>query len=94
MLHTLSHSPYECDLHTLLRALSPGDDLLLIQNGVIAALDGPVLELLLSAPIILSVLNEDIDARGLNAQISSSVTRVGYTEFVRLASKHCTQMAW
>lgn len=95
MLHTLAHSPWQCDMATLLRTVRSGDDLLLISDGVIAALEGgQYLELLLNAPITVHVLKEDIDARGLSGQISSSVVRVGYTDFVSLAVKHETQMRW
>jgi len=79
----------------LLRTLREGDDLLLLSDGVIAALEGgQYLELLLNAPITVHALNEDIDARGLSGQISSSVVRVGYTDFVGLTLKHETQMRW
>ena len=37
MLHTLSHSPWQCDIDALLSMLRDGDDLLLIQDGVLAA---------------------------------------------------------
>lgn len=95
MLHTLTHSPWQCDMATLLRTVRSGDDLLLISDGVIAALEGgQYLELLLNAPITVHVLKEDVDARGLSGQISSSVVRVGYTDFVSLAVKHETQMRW
>lgn len=95
MLHTLRYSPWQCDIAELLRMLQPGDDLLLIQDGVIAALEGGrYLESLLAAPITVYVLEEDIHARGLSAQISGSVVRVGYTDFVRLTVKHSAQMAW
>lgn len=95
MLHTLRHSPWQCDIAELLRMLQPGDDLLLIQDGVIAALEGGrYLESLRAAPITVYVLEEDIHARGLSAQISGSVVRVGYTDFVRLTVKHSAQMAW
>lgn len=94
MLHTLSHSPFESDLTTLCRTISAGDELILIQDGVIAGIDGSALELLLSAPITVFVLSEDIEARGLSAQISNRITTVSYTDFVRLAVKHSTQMAW
>lgn len=95
MLHTLRHSPWQCDIAELLRMLQPGDDLLLIQDGVIAALEGGrYLESLLAAPITVYVLEEDIHARGLSAQISGSVVRVGYTDFVRLTVKHPSQMSW
>ncbi|WP_437887662.1 sulfurtransferase complex subunit TusB [Phytobacter sp. V91] len=95
MLHTLAHSPWQCDMATLLRTLQEGDDLLLLSDGVTAALEGGrYLELLLNAPITVHVLTEDIDARGLSGQISGSVVRVGYTDFVSLALKHETQMRW
>lgn len=95
MLHTLAHSPWQCDMATLLRTVRIGDDLLLISDGVIAALEGgQYLELLLNAPITVHVLKEDIDARGLSGQISSSVTRVSYNDFVSLVVKHETQMRW
>lgn len=95
MLHTLRHSPWQCDIAGLLRMLQAGDDLLLIQDGVSAALEGGrYLESLLAAPITVFVLEEDIRARGLAAQISDSVVRVSYTDFVRLTVKHSAQMAW
>lgn len=42
MLHTLSRSPWHCDIDALLSMLREGDDLLLIQDGVLAALEGVV----------------------------------------------------
>lgn len=95
MLHTLMTSPFRCDLLALLRLVAEGDDVLLLQDGVIAALEGSLaLEALLNAPISVYVLQEDLDARGLAAQISSKVTVVGYTGFVKLAVSHTQQMTW
>ena len=95
MLHTLAQSPWQCDIATLLRTVREGDDLLLLSDGVIAALEGGrYLELLLNAPITVHVLKDDIDARGLSGQISSSLVRVGYTDFVALTLKHEAQMRW
>jgi len=95
MLHTLRHSPWQCDIAGLIRMLQPGDDLLLLQDGAIAALEGSrYLESLLAAPITVYVLEEDIRARGVAAQISGNVVSVGYTDFVRLTVKHSAQMAW
>ena len=60
-----------------------------------AAIDGTrFLESLQNASIKVYVLEEDIKARGLDGQISDSVVRVGYTDFVRLTVKHPNQMAW
>ena len=51
MLHILSHSPWQCDIDTLLSMLREGDDLLLIQDGVLSALEGSrFVEILTNAP--------------------------------------------
>ncbi|HDS1154220.1 TPA: sulfurtransferase complex subunit TusB [Pluralibacter gergoviae] len=95
MLHTLNYSPWHRDILAPLRLAQPGDDLLLLSDGVIAALQGgPFLDLLRAAPIMLYALSEDIEARGLAAQISDSVVRVSYTDFVRLTAKHDAQYSW
>lgn len=95
MLHTLRHSPWQCDIKGLLRMLGEGDDLLLIQDGVLAAIEGSrFVEILNNAPITVSALKEDIDARGLVGQISAKIDAVSYTDFVNLTVKHTTQMSW
>jgi len=95
MLHTLSHSPWHADIEGLLRMLGDGDELLLIQDGVLAAIDGGrFIEMLNNAPITVLALKDDIDARGLAGQISTKIDVVVYTDFVKLAIKHSTQMSW
>lgn len=95
MLHTLSVSPWHADIAAMLRVMDHGDDLLLLSDGVTAAIaGGRILEILQSAPITLYVLQDDVDARGLAGQIADSVGRVSYTDFVRLTVKHAGQLAW
>lgn len=95
MLYTLMHSPWQCDIDTLVLLLQQDDDVLLLQDGVMAALSGSVmLEKLQKSPATLWVLQEDVAARGLVAQISTSVSCVNYTEFVALTAKHQQQIAW
>ncbi|RWT99575.1 sulfurtransferase complex subunit TusB [Raoultella ornithinolytica] len=95
MLHTLSSSPWHTDLRAMLRLVKDGDDLLLLSDGVIAAIaGGSFLEILRSAPITIHALQDDIDARGLAGQIADSVVRVGYTDFVRMSVKHPGQLSW
>ena len=95
MLYTLLHSPWQCDFDSLLLLLQEGDDLLLLQDGVTAALTGSQkLEQLLASPATLWVLEEDVMARGLTAQISTNVSRLNYTGFVTLTTKHPQQVAW
>ncbi|OAT29888.1 TusB family tRNA 5-methylaminomethyl-2-thiouridine synthase [Buttiauxella ferragutiae ATCC 51602] len=79
----------------MLRCVKQGDELLLIQDAVIVALSGTkALDLLLAAPISIYALQEDIEARGLTAQISTSIGKVSYTDFVRLTVKHEQQITW
>lgn len=95
MLHTLMHSPAHCDLETLLLIAGEGDDLLLLQDGVLAALAGSrALAQLLACKATLWVLAEDVQARGLTEQISTSVQSVDYTGFVTLTIRHPQQMVW
>lgn len=95
MLHTLHLSPFHTDMAALLRLLAPGDDLLLIQDGVIAALGNNLwLTQLQAAPVGRYVLQEDVAARGIIAHISSDFILVNYTDFVALTQKHTHQLAW
>ncbi|MBF4663982.1 sulfurtransferase complex subunit TusB [Cronobacter malonaticus] len=95
MLYTLSHSPWQVDIHALLRLVRPGDDILLMQDGVVAAVkDNGHLATLLASPARVVALQSDVEARGLVAQISSSIDTISYTEFVKLTVKHASQMAW
>lgn len=95
MLYTLATSPYHCDLSALLRLIGEGDDLLLMQDGVLAGVNGSTaLYSVLRAPISVYALKEDLLARGLIGQISHKITVIGYTDFVSLTVKHRQQVAW
>ena len=95
MLYTLGRSPTQCDLPALLRLAAAGDDLLLLQDGVLAGLAGSAhLELLLNAPISLYALQDDLEARGLVGRFSHKITVIGYNHFVELTEKHRSQMSW
>jgi tRNA 2-thiouridine synthesizing protein B len=95
MLYTLGRSPTQCDLPALLRLAAAGDDLLLLQDGVVAGLAGSAhLELLLNAPISLYALQDDLEARGLVGHFSHKITVIGYNHFVELTEKHRSQMSW
>lgn len=95
MLHTLMSSPFQCDYALLLRMLQADDDLLLMQDGVLAGLqNNRLLPQLLSAPARLWALKEDVEARGLAAQISSRISLIDYNDFVMLTVKQQQQMPW
>ncbi|WP_253381496.1 sulfurtransferase complex subunit TusB [unidentified bacterial endosymbiont] len=95
MLHILSRSPWQCDIDALVSMLREGDDLLLIEDGVLAALEGSrFVEILNNAPITVLALKDDLDARGLIGQISAKIDAVGYTDFVNLTVRQASQMNW
>ncbi|MFT4464231.1 MAG: sulfurtransferase complex subunit TusB [Sodalis sp. (in: enterobacteria)] len=95
MLYTLSRSPYACDLAALLRTALPGDDLLLLSDGVIAGLRGsPAARALSASPLALHALENDIAARGLSVHFSPNIAIISYNDFVRLTEKQPQQMAW
>jgi len=72
-----------------------GDDLLLLQDGVLAALAGSRALMQLSrSNATLWVLDEDVQARGLTAQISTSVQSIDYNGFVTLTIRHQQQIVW
>lgn len=95
MLYTLAHSPQQCDLSALIRLIGHDDALLLMQDGVTAALENSVAQShlsVLSCPVY--VLNEDLQARGLIGQISYKLTPIDYTGFVDLTERHSQHVAW
>ncbi|AUQ26994.1 sulfurtransferase complex subunit TusB [Dickeya zeae] len=95
MLHTLAHSPYHSDLDALLRNVGSDDAILLLQDGVIAALSGaPFGERLQSSGATVYALQEDVVARGLSEQISTTIVLIDYTQFVQLTVLHSRQLAW
>lgn len=95
MLHTLSVSPWCSDLDTMCRLLKEGDDLLLLSDGVMAAIaEGHAFATLSASPATLYALEEDIAARGLTEHIADTVIQASYADFVRLTIKHCQQFAW
>ncbi|AJJ09449.1 sulfur relay protein TusB/DsrH [Yersinia rohdei] len=95
MLYTVSHSPYHCDLSSLLRLVTSEDEILFLQDGVMTVLkNSESLKLLLNNPASLYVLEDDVIARGLSGQISDKIMLIGYTHFVVLTLKHQQQLAW
>ena len=95
MLHTLMRSPWQCDIRGMIMLLTAGDDLLLLQDGVLAAVEGSeMLHSLLQSPATLYVLQEDAAARGIAGQISDRVHKIGYNRFVELTARHQQQLAW
>ncbi len=99
MLHTVNKSPFEKNsLDACLRLAKPGSALLLIEDGVYAAMKGTTVEERVKAAAQdkkVYALGPDIKARGLDAdQVIDGVTVVDYGGFVDLAAESDKVQAW
>ena len=92
-LHLLNKSPSAGPLDELRKALSSGDGLLLLEDGVYF-LNKP--EELASLPqgLFLYFLAEDLLARGLNAPLPANAATVDYDGFVALCASHDKTASW
>lgn len=93
ILHTLNKASLKVLSYDCLSLLSPGDSLLLLEDGVYAALpDAPPLTL--PEGVRLYVLAEDLAARGISDRIPPAFTRVDYAGFVALCLAHVKVINW
>ena len=94
MLHIVNKSPHgNPALRDCLRFCDRNDVLLLIEDGVYAAI-GEHPESLLAVTPNICVLSEDLSARGLLGRIDSRVTAVDYAGFVQLCCEHHPIQSW
>jgi tRNA 2-thiouridine synthesizing protein B len=99
ILHTVSRSPYrETTLDSCLRVALPGSALLLMEDGVYAALAAgqaaPAIRKAL-AHMRVFALQADLSARGLaGAELVDEVQVVDYPGFVDLACEYDKVQAW
>lgn len=95
MLHIVNKSPdSSAALADCLRLCRKSDALLLIEDGVYAALPGPWLDRLLAATDRLYALTPDLAARGLTERCDSRITRIDYAGFVQLCCDHQPVQSW
>ncbi len=99
MLHTVNKSPAEKNsLHSCLRLAQAGSDILLIENGVYAAmLDADSSETVSAALKVhrVFVLEPDLTCRGLSvAEVIPGIERVDYNGFVELAVANDSVFSW
>lgn len=96
MLYLMITSPASNDIRSLVNLLTTEDELLLLQDGVYAALQGSIY----SQPLISLegvgryVLKEDLIARGLLHKVEPVFQIIEYAEFVNLTVKHTQQLTW
>ncbi len=99
ILHTVNKSPFEKNsLQTCLRMSLPGSSILLIEDGVYAALAGGDAAAGLAAAMqdrSVAVLGPDLRARGIaEDRIMDGIEIVDYDGFVRLAAASAKVQSW
>ncbi|MBF0424406.1 MAG: sulfurtransferase complex subunit TusB [Magnetococcales bacterium] len=97
MLHTVNKSPFQnSTLESCLRFVRPGDALLLLEDGVIAAAAGTaksgLIEGALKKNLSVYAIDADLKARGLTT-LTKGVQVTDYAGFVDLVEKF-TMHAW
>ena len=99
MLHTVNKSPFERNtLSSCLRLAKKGSSILLIEDGVIGAMQNTKFASMLSdaaKDFKLYALGPDLSARGLDSEnVIDGVTIVDYNGFVDLAAEHNAVQSW
>ena len=98
MLHIVNKSPYErASLDSALGVARPGSALLLIEDGIYAAVKGTAAAGRLEQTpegVTLYALWPDVEARGLQDRMLESVKMVDYSGFVDLVAEHETVQSW
>ena len=100
MLHTVHKSPWDTnDLESCLRVAVAGDDLLLYEDAVIAAVSGSEwadkLIGLIKSGVAVTMLHPDMVARGVpSGRLAEGLQTTDYDGFVALVDKHTTTQAW
>ncbi|PHS78581.1 MAG: sulfurtransferase complex subunit TusB [Rhodospirillaceae bacterium] len=99
MLHTVNKSPFDRNsLDSCLRLAKKGSAILLIEDGVIAAMSGTAESSKLEGALAdhsVFVLGPDLQARGLDAsKLIEGISVVDYGGFVDLTVEHGTVQSW
>lgn len=92
ILHTVNKSPQNPALKTCLRVAAKDSAILLIEDGVYAALEGTELEGLRDHQVY--ALAPDVKARGILDKLSSQITLVDYAGFVALTEQYDCVQSW
>lgn len=99
MLHIINSSPTQTTaLQSCLLRIRSGNTLLLIENGVYAALKSEINDGVwrgLPGEVRLFVLESDLDARGLSKdEVDDRFDAVDYAGFVDLVEKSAAVQSW
>jgi len=95
MLHLVNKSPYENNnLSTASSIMQGGDELLLIEDGVYAAVKAGKASAMLEGCTV-SVMGPDLAARGISEdKLADGVNVIDYNGFVELVEKNDKVQSW
>jgi len=98
MLHTVNKSPFEKNsFETCLRFAKDGSAILLVEDGVYAALQGtkfsPEVEAAMKTKTVYA-LGPDLAARGVADKVLGGIKVVDYGGFVDLVAENDTVQSW
>ncbi len=98
MLHTVNKSPFERNaLKSCLEHARDGDVVLLIEDGVIGALDNTEFTAMVKAKmgtVKICALAPDLEARGVSSKALAGIELVDFGGFVDLAAENGPVQAW
>ena len=98
MLHTVNKSPFEKDsLKSCLRLSKDGSSILLIEDGIYAALEGTTVSESVKDTMKTKnvyALQNDINARGVQGKVIDGIKLIDYADFVNLVTEHDSVQSW
>jgi tRNA 2-thiouridine synthesizing protein B len=98
-LHTVNKSPYSNrSLSSCIKICSPGDAILLLEDGVFGAItsapDAEQLQQMINSGTKVFAIEADVKARGLADKLLSAIELIDYSSFVQLSIKHRCIQSW
>ncbi|MEI8594584.1 sulfurtransferase complex subunit TusB [Photobacterium sp. Hal280] len=95
MLHMIFSSPFQNRaLQQCVAQLLPGDEIVLLQDGVVAATSPGQLESALKQAAAVYALETDLQARGLTGRVAAEVEVIDHNMLVTLTVRHPNCMKW
>jgi tRNA 2-thiouridine synthesizing protein B len=98
MLHIINKSPFASNsLQSCLRVAHPGSTVLLIEDGIYAALRNTRFSATLDAAraqLSVCVLRPDSEARGVAEKVMEGVRQIDYADFVDLVAENERVQSW
>ena len=98
MLHTVNKSPFDRNtFQTCIKFVGPGSAVLLIEDGVYAAVQGTSISNDVQQALqqmSIYALTPDLEARGMQNRVMDGVRLVDYAGFVDLVVEHSAVQSW